>query len=371
VGLLLRSLSHLRSVDPGFEPHGLLNASLSVPNQRYDTPEKLNDFFDRLLQRVRTLPGVRAAGAINTLPLTGGGSTQPVAIEGRPVGPISEQPEVAVRVMTPGALEALRFRLVRGRDLRDSDRLKAQPVVLISEAMAKRFWPGEDAVGRRLTLSFYPGVSREVVGVVADVKLRGLDVTQPIEAIYVPFGQMPRGWMSLVVRTETPPQSLASAVRRAVRETDPEQPILELKTMEEHLGESLAHQSFSMRLLSVFAGLALLLAAVGIYSVLAYGVRRRKREIAIRMALGADRSAVVRLIVAQGMRPALLGLVIGAGGALALGSAMRSLVFGVTSRDPATFGFVAALLAVVALAACALPALRAARVQPNEALQEP
>jgi len=370
-GLLLRSLSHLRSVDPGFEPHGLLNASLSVPNQRYDTPEKLNDFFDRLLQRVRTLPGVRAAGAINTLPLTGGGSTQPVAIEGRPVGPISEQPEVAVRVMTPGALEALRFRLVRGRDLRDSDRLKAQPVVLISEAMAKRFWPGEDAVGRRLTLSFYPGVSREVVGVVADVKLRGLDVTQPIEAIYVPFGQMPRGWMSLVVRTETPPQSLASAVRRAVRETDPEQPILELKTMEEHLGESLAHQSFSMRLLSVFAGLALLLAAVGIYSVLAYGVRRRKREIAIRMALGADRSAVVRLIVAQGMRPALLGLVIGAGGALALGSAMRSLVFGVTSRDPATFGFVAALLAVVALAACALPALRAARVQPNEALQEP
>jgi predicted permease len=261
--------------------------------------------------------------------------------------------------------------MVSGRDFRDSDRLNAPPVVLISAAMAKRFWPGEDAIGRRLTLTFYPGVSREVVGVVADVKLRGLDVTQPVEAIYVPFGQMSRGWMSVVVRTETPPQSLASAVRRAVRETDPEQPILELKTMEEHLGESLAHQNFSMRLLSVFAGLALLLAAVGIYSVLAYGVRRRKREIAIRMALGADRSAVVRLIVAQGMRPALLGLVIGAGGALALGSAMRSLVFGVTSRDPATFAFVAALLAVVALAACALPALRAARVQPNEALQEP
>ncbi|HEX4440636.1 MAG TPA: ABC transporter permease [Thermoanaerobaculia bacterium] len=369
-GLLVRSLSRLRTVDPGFEPRGLLNMSLSIPDQRYDTPEKRAAFYDRLLQRVRALPGVDKAGAINTLPLTDGGSTQPIVIDGRPAGQLSEQPEVAVRVMTTGAIGALKFRLLRGRDFREADTQTSPPVVLVSESFAKRFWPGVDPIGHRVELTFRPGVSREVIGVVADVKLRGLDKALGAEALYVPHAQNPNSYMSVVVRTETPPQSLASAVTRALHEVDPEQPIMEIRTMEQHMGESLAHQNFSMRLLSVFAGLALVLAAVGIYSVLAYGVRRRKREIAIRMALGADRGDVLRLIVGQGMRPAGLGLAIGAGGALALGSVLRSLVFGVSARDPLTFGAVAALLAGVALAACALPALRATLVEPSEALQE-
>jgi predicted permease len=370
-GLLLRSLSRLRSVDPGFEPRGLLNMTLAIPDEKYNSPEKAAGFYDRLVQRIRALPGVSAAGAINTLPLTDGGSTQPIVIDGRPAGQLSEQPEVAVRVLSPGAIGALKFRLLRGRDFRDSDTTTSPGVVLISESMAKRFWPGTDPVGHHVELSFRPGILREVVGVVADVKLRGLDKTQGAEALYVPHPQMPWGYMSVVVRTETPPQSLTSAVTRALREIDPEQPIMEIKTMEQHMGESLAHQNFSMRLLAVFAGLALVLAAVGIYSVLAYGVRRRKREIAIRMALGADRANVLRLIVGQGMRPALIGLAIGAAGALALGSVLRSLVFGVSARDPMTFLSVAALLMAVALLACALPALRAARVEPSEALQEP
>lgn len=370
-GLLLRSLSQLRAVDPGFEPRGLLNMTLAIPSERYDKPEKVAGFYDRLLQRIRALPGVSAAGAINTLPLTNGGSTQPIVIDSRPAGQLSEQPEVAVRTMTTGAIGAMKFRLVRGRDFRDSDTTTSPAVVLVSESLAKRFWPGIDPVGHHVELSFRPGIQREVVGVVADVKLRGLDKSQGIEALYVPHSQTPSGYMSVVVRTETPPQSLTSAVTRALREIDPEQPIMEIKTMEQHMGESLAHQNFSMRLLSVFAGLALLLAGVGIYSVLAYGVRRRTREIAIRMALGADRPAVLRLIVGQGMRPALIGLAIGAGGALALGSVLRSLIFGVSARDPITFASVAVLLMAVALAACALPALRATRVEPSEALQEP
>jgi predicted permease len=370
-GLLVRSLSHLRSVDPGFEPRGLLNMTLSIPYERYDSDVKRAAFYERLLQRVRALPGVTAAGAINTLPLTDGGSTQPIVIDGHPAGTLSEQPEVAVRVMTPGAIPALKFRLQSGRDFRDSDTSTSPGVVLVSQSMAKRFWPGRDPIGHRVELTFHPGVSHEVIGVVADVKLRGLDKTQPIEALYLPHRQLAWGYMSVVVRTETPPQSLAPALTRALHEIDPEQPIMEMRTMEQHMGESLAHQNFSMRLFAVVAGLALVLAAVGIYSVLAYGVRRRKREIAIRMALGADRGAVLRLIVGQGMRPALLGLAIGAAGALALGSALRSLVFGVTARDPVTFGSVAALLMVVAVAACALPAMRASRVEPSEALQEP
>jgi putative ABC transport system permease protein len=236
--------------------------------------------------------------------------------------------------------------------------------------MAKRFWPGEDAVGKRLTLSFYPGVVRQVVGVVADVKLRGLAHTEPIAAIYAPHAQMPNSWMSLVVRTAVEPRSLGSAIAAAVQAVDPEQPVTGAETMEEHLGESLSHARFTMLLLAVFAALALLLSAVGIYSVLAYGVRRRTREIGIRMALGAQGTDVIRMVVLQGMRPTLIGLGIGLAGSLASGRALSSLVYGIRPTDPLTFAAVSALLAAVALAACALPAHRATRVEPTEALQE-
>ncbi|MEP6994970.1 MAG: ABC transporter permease, partial [Acidobacteriota bacterium] len=369
-GLLVRSLAKLRGVDPGFDPKNVLIGLVSIPESRYATPAARTAFYDRVLERVRALPGVAAAGAMNTVPLSGGGSTQPIAIEGRAAPALSEQPEVAVRVLTPGALTALRVALRRGRDFTAADSEKAQPAVLVSEAMAKRFWPGEDAVGKRLTLSFYPGVLRQVVGVVADVKLRGLAETQPIAAIYLPHTQMPVSSMSLIVRTAVEPRSLAASVAAAVQAVDPDQPVTGMKTMQEHLGESLTHARFTMLLLAVFAALALVLSAVGIFSVLSYGVRRRTREIGIRMALGAQRADVVRMVVLQGMRPTLIGLAIGLAGSLALGRALSSLVYGVRPADPLTFAAVSSILAVVALAACAIPARRATRVAPTEALQE-
>jgi putative ABC transport system permease protein len=369
-GLLVRSLGRLQRVDPGFEPKNVLHARLTLPGGKYPTPQSRTAFFERVLERVRALPGVEAAGAINVLPLTDGGSTQPVAIEGRPVVPLSEQPEVAVRVLYPGALPALRIRLREGRDFAATDTADSPPAVLISETMAKRFWPGESAVGKRLTLSFFPGVQREVVGVVADVKLRGLAKTEPISALYRPHSQMAFDWMALLVRTAQDPGSVSSAVREVVRAVDPDQPVLDVGTMEEHLGQTLSHPRFNMLLLGVFAILALGLSALGIYSVLSYAVRRRTREIGIRMALGANSRDVLRLIVLQGMRPALIGVAIGLVGALALGRALSSLVFGVRATDPITFVAAAGLLAAVALLACAVPAWRATRVHPTEALNE-
>jgi len=369
-GLLVRSLGRLQSVNPGFEPKNVLHARLMLPTGKYGTPQARAAFYERLLERVRALPGVEAAGAINTLPLTDGGSTQPVAIEGRPVVPLSEQPEVAVRIISPGTLPALRIRLLEGRDFSAADTADSPATVLISETMAKRFWPGESAVGKRLTLSFVPDVKREVVGVLADVKLRGLARPEPIAALYVPHAQIPSEWMALLVRTAQEPGSVASAVRGAVTALDPDQPVLEVGTMEEHLGATLSHPRFNMLLLAVFAALALTLSALGIYSVLSYAVRRRTREIGIRMALGANHRDVLRLIVLQGMRPALIGLAVGLAGALALGRALSSLVFGIKATDPATFVVAAALLGLVALAACAVPAWRASRVHPTEALNE-
>ncbi len=369
-GLLVRSLGRLRNVDPGFNPRNVLQARVSIPDEKYATPEALRSFYDRVLERVRALPGVTAAAAMNTLPLSGGGSTQPVAVEGRAAASLSEQPEVAVRIFTPGTLRTLGIALRSGRDFTEADTDKAPAAVLVSETMAKQFWPGEEAVGKRLTMTFYPGVVREVVGVVGDVKLRGLEKTSPIAALYVPYAQMPRSWMSLVVRTAQSPGSVGSAVEAAVHAVDPDQPVVDMKTMEEHLGASLAHARFSMLLLAVFAALALLLSSIGIYSVLAYAVKRRTREIGIRMALGADGGDLVRMVVFQGMRPALIGLAIGVAASLVLGRLLAGLVFGIAPTDPLTFAAASALLSGVALAACAVPAWRATRVEPTQALQE-
>jgi predicted permease len=369
-GLLLRSLGRLRGVDPGFDPSNVLRAHLSIPEHRYATDAARRGFYEQALERVRALPGVRSAGAINTLPLSPGGSTQPIAIEGAPTAALSEQPEVAVRVLAPGTLEALGIPLRRGRDVTAADRESAAAVVLVSEAMAKKFWPDQEALGKRLTMTFYPGVVREVVGVVGDVKLLGVARTDPVAALYVPHGQLPLSWMSLVARTEQDPRLLGPAVSAAVHAIDPDLAVVDVGTMEEYLGTSLSEARFRMLLLAVFAGLALLLSAVGIYSVLAYAVRSRTREFGIRMALGAEGSRLVRMVVSQGMRPALLGLAIGIAGSFALSRLLSTLLFGVAPTDLATFAAASALLAAVSLAACAVPAWRATRVAPTVALRE-
>lgn len=368
-GLMIRTLSRLRNVDPGLDPHNVLTMTFALSSTKYDKPAQQIAFYDRLLQRVRSLPGVVSAGAIDSLPLGNGGSTQPIAVDGQPALAMSEQPEVAVRVVEPGFCETMRIPLLQGRALSIADTADRPSVIVISQSMAKRFWLGENPIGKRLTMSFSPEKSREVVGVVGDVKGDGLDVLDPVATLYAPLAQQPTPYMSLVVRTSPPPNTLVSAVSGAVHEVDRAQPALDVITMDELVANSLSQQRFNMLLLSAFSGLALLLAAIGIYSVLAYSVRRRMREIGVRMALGAQRSDILRMILGQGARLALIGTGIGIAAALGLTRLMSSQLFGVTATDPVTFLSVAALIVLVALAACYIPARRATRVDPIIALR--
>jgi len=368
--LMIKSLGVLQRDDPGCDPHGVLTLVLGLPRQQYPEPRQQSAFFDRVLTRLRALPGVEAAATVDWLPLTEPGLNEPVAIAGRTTDALAEQPQVAVRLISPGYLRTLRIALRRGRDFTTADALDRPAVVLISESMARRFWPGEDPLGKRLILGIAPHVAQEVVGVVADVKVDGLRVAGPVPTVYQPMAQRPWPATTFVVRAKTRPESLVPAVARAIHAEDKDLPLLEVATLDSAVAAMLSQERFSMLLLSAFAGLALLLAAVGIYSVLTYTVGRRVQEIGVRMALGAQIRDVLRLVVVEGMRPTLLGIVLGLGAALALGRALASLFFGVSVADPILFGAAALLLAGVALLASAGPAWRAARVSPSEALQE-
>jgi putative ABC transport system permease protein len=377
-GLMLRTLMQLSSVRPGFDPNNVLTAALPVPATKFSGPAAQISFCDQVLRELRAMPGVESAGLIDSLPLDGGGSHQPVAVEGQPVVPMADQPEVDVRVISPGYLHAMRIPLVRGRDLNDADVVGRPPVVLISESLAKRFWPNENPIGKHVTLTFFPDAVREVAGVVGDVKQDSLVQSRPVEMLYWPVSQITappsETWrsfgLSLAVRTSADPTSVISAVTSAVHRVDPEMPVEQLVTMEGLISESLFPQRFNMLLLGAFAGLALVLAAVGIYSVLSYTVRRRVREIGIRMALGASHSDVLRMVVSDGMKPILLGIAIGLAAALALSRVVASLIFGVRATDPLTFAAVALLLVAVGLLATILPAYRATRVEPVRILRE-
>ena len=376
-GLMIRSLWLLSTLDAGFDPHGVLTMNLVVPNNKYSRPVDEIAFFDRALSKVRALPGVVSAGLIDDLPLNGG-SHQPVAIEGRPVQAMSDQPEVDTRTITPGYLSAMRIPVRRGRDLSGADGPERPAVVLISETMAKRFWPNEDPIGRHLTMTFYPDKVREIVGIVGDVKQDGMDTAGSSATVYLPAAQLSGSslgeWhsspMQLAVRTQSQPSNLVSAVTAMIHSIDSDQPVTDVITMDDLVDTSLSQRRFSMLLLAAFALLALLLAAVGIYSVLAFAVRRRVREIGIRVALGAEVKDILRLIVTEGMKPALIGLLLGVGGAFALGRVIASFIYGISAYDPLTFAAVAALLAAVALLASIIPAYRAARIEPTRALRE-
>jgi putative ABC transport system permease protein len=376
-GLMIRSLWLLSTLDAGFDPHGVLTMNLVVPNNKYSRPVDEIAFFDRVLSKVRALPGVVSAGLIDDLPLNGG-SHQPVAIEGRPVQAMSDQPEVDTRTITPGYLSAMRIPVRRGRDLSGADGPERPAVVLISETMAKRFWPNEDPIGKHLTMTFYPDKVREIVGIVGDVKQDGMDTAASSATVYLPAAQLSGSslgeWhsspMQLAVRTQSQPSNLVSAVTAMIHSIDSDQPVTDVITMDDLVDTSLSQRRFSMLLLAAFALLALLLAAVGIYSVLAFAVRRRVREIGIRVALGAEVKDILRLIVTEGMKPALIGLLLGVGGAFALGRVIASFIYGISAYDPLTFAAVAALLAAVALLASIIPAYRAARIEPTRALRE-
>ena len=376
-GLMIRSLRQLQNVAPGFESHGVLTMTAAVARAKFPEPEQQIQFFDQVLLRIRALPGVESAGVVDDIPLDNGGSHQPIQIEGRPVVAMADQPEVDVRAISPGYMAAMHIPVLRGRDFGDQDVVGRPATVLISQSMAEHFWPGEDPIGKRLTLTFSPDHVREVVGIVGDVKLDGLDQQRPSTALYVPLEQFSKssalGWssfsMTFVVRATVAPSSMVSAVKNAIHDVDRNMPVRDIFTMDDMVSKSLSQPRFNMFLLGVFAGVAALLAAIGIYSVLSYSVRQRVPEIGIRLALGARLGDVLRMVVFEGMKPALLGVGIGMVAALALGRVVSSLVYQVKPSDPITFAAVAILLGLIALVACLIPAYRASKVDPVVALR--
>jgi putative ABC transport system permease protein len=369
-GLMIRSLWLLNSVNPGFDARNVLTAWISLSESRYPKPDAPVQFFDKLLARVRALPGVESAAIVTVLPLGGDGNSWPVAIVGHPQVQMSEQPQVQGDVITPGYLRTMRIPVVRGRDFTDADRKGAPAVVLVSEAMARRLWPGEDPIGQRLTTAFFPDAVREVVGIVKDVKERELTAAGTA-SMYLPLAQLPVNGGAIVLRTRTGvPEALTPSLTAAVHEIDPDQPLVDVIPMDMVVAHSMSDRRTTMYLLAAFAAFALLLAAVGLYSVLAYGVRRRVREIGIRMALGADGRGVVRMVMRDALRPTVIGVVVGLAAAVAIRRVVASLLFGVSPGDPLTFAAVAGLLLSVALVASALPAYWATRVDPIRALRD-
>jgi predicted permease len=375
-GLMLRSLSKLHNVDPGFDPKGVLAVIPAVSRTTFSGPAQQVGFFQQVLANARALPGVESAALADDLPMTGG-SNQPIAIEGRPAQAMADQPEVSVRIVSPGYLKTMRIPVIRGRDFGTEEDAPNGTAILISEAMARRFWPNEDPVGKHLRLTFFPDRMREIVGVVGDIKDDGLN--QPATAmLYTPFAQITapptEAWRSfpvwVVIRASGSPAGMLSSLNGAIHQVSAQMPILSSTTMDETVGQTLAQDRFTTMLLGTFAGLALFLAAIGIYSVLAYSVRRRVREIGIRMALGARLADVLRMVMIEGMKPTSVGLALGIAGSLALGRVLSTLIFGVKPTDLITFAGVSGLLLTVGLFACLLPAYRATQIQPMKTLRD-
>jgi putative ABC transport system permease protein len=363
--VMLRSLVALRTVDAGFDSQGVLTMRVSLPDTRYPKPAQRTAFFDTALERLRALPGVTAAGAIDDLPLMGG-SVQPIVVEGRPELLPRDQPTVQVRALTPGYLRAMSIPVVRGRDVEPGD----VEVLLVSRGAATLLWGDGDPIGQRVTLPLVSRtLARQVVGIVADVKQDGV-TERPQPTVYSYTRERSSARLTLVARTSLPPGSLAPVAVGVIRALDPEQPVQEVRTMVEVRDALLSSQRLSALLLGLFAALALALATVGIYSVLSYIVRGRSREIGIRSALGAQSRDVVRMVVREGMTPALVGIAAGTLAALLASLSLERLVFGVSASDPLTLTAVGSLLAIVALLASLVPAYRAARVAPSTALRD-
>jgi len=363
-GVMFQSLMALRNDDAGFDLENVLTMDLTLAATRYPTNSQRVTFFDTMLQRVRALPGVEAAGTIDSLPFLGG-SVQPIVLEGHAELLPRDQPTVEVRQITPGYLRTMRIPLLRGRDVSEND----VEVMLVSRGAAKLLWGTDDPIGRRVTLPLMDRMLlRNVVGIVGDVK-QGELADAPAPTVY--HYSRDRDWRfsTLVIRTTVPPATLSLPAAAVIRAIDPEQPIEDVRTMLQVRDERLTAQRFSALLLGIFSGVAVLLASVGIYSVLSYIVRGRSREIGIRTALGARTSDVLRLVIVEGMSPALIGIVAGTIAALASAKILERLVFGVSASDPLTLAAVAATLALVALIASLVPAYRASRLDPLKVLR--
>jgi putative ABC transport system permease protein len=365
-GLLIKSFTRLMSVDPGVEPAHVLTTKLALPAEKYADGDARARFHQEVLERVSRLPGVEAAGVTSHLAVEEFGTNGTPVIEGKTYPP-NQNPLIEYRVVSPDYFRALGVRLLRGRYLDERDTKATPPVVVVNDAMARQIWGGEDPLGKRV----FGNPWATVVGVVADVKNVGLTAGARPE-LYTSFAQgLSRRTqnVTLVVRSRLDPAALAAAVRREVRAVDPAQPVYDVRTMRAVLDDTVSDRRLNMTLLGTLAALSFVLAVVGIYGVMSYTVTQHTREIGIRMALGAQASDILRLVVGRGMFLTALGVALGAAGSLALTRFIAAMLFGVKATDAATFAAIAALLAAVALLACLVPARRATRVDPMIALR--
>jgi putative ABC transport system permease protein len=367
-GLLIKSFYRVLSVDPGFAPERVLTINLSLTDSRYPTPRQKTAFFTDVLRRVETLPGVRSAALADSLPLTP--YRVRMIIHSQVVAPDAALPSTSIVMMSrltvsPGYFYTLGIPVLKGRTFTDRDNEQSQRVAVVNESLARHLWPKEDPIGKQLPL---PDQKLTVVGVVGDTRHEGL--SQDVESeIYVPYLQQTDNSMQLALRTASEPASLVSAVRAQVMAIDPAQPIYHVSTLQQTLSDSLASRRFNMLLLGLFAGIALALATVGIYGVMAFSVTQRTHEIGIRMALGAERASVLSLIVGQGLRLTVAGVILGLAGAWGLTRFLASFLYGVRPTDVFTFALVSIALVVVSILASYIPARRATKVDPIVALR--
>jgi putative ABC transport system permease protein len=369
-GLMMKSFVRLVGADPGFNAESVLTMELSLPYAKYREAGQREAFYRQLLERVEALPGVETAGAVNHLPLGGSNTSTSFLVAGVPEPPPGQDFDGRWRICSPHYFRALGMTLLEGRAFVDQDMAGAQPVVIVNETLARKYWPNESAIGKRIRFTGDPARNpwMHVIGVVRDVKHKlDLEVTPEY---YLPHAQDAWGEMLLVARTHGEPTALASAIRGEVWKLDKDQPVSRIRTMEQVSAESVMVQRHSVVALGVFATLALLLAAVGLYGVMSYTVTQRTNEIGIRVALGANPRDVMKLVIIQGMVLVLIGVAVGSLASLGLARLIETLLFDVEPTDPLTFGASAALLAIVALLACWIPARRAAKVDPMVALRQ-
>ena len=369
-GLLIQSLLRLRDINPGFKSENMLTMNVTLPGVKYPKSANWITFYRNLIDRLEALPGVQGAGVTSVLPFSGNFDGRSLAVEDHPKPP-GEEISVDLYITTPGYLRTMAIPLVKGRELAEQDSETALMVALINGTMARELWPNQDPLGKRIK---FPGSEkrpqpwRTIVGVVSDVNQFALDKKPPMQ-IYLAEAQYPTSFMTLVVRTVSDPKTMIASVREEIRAIDPDQAVYGIATMEQLLSDSISLRRFSMLLLIVFAAVALTLAALGIYGVVSFSVSQRTHEIGIRMALGATRGDIVKLVVSQGMALTLGGVATGLIAAFGLTRLMTSLLYGVSATDPLTFAVISVILTGVALGACFVPARRATNVDPMVALR--
>jgi putative ABC transport system permease protein len=390
-GLLLRSFYRLQQVNPGFKYERVLSFLIDLPQRKYATEQQQTAFYKNLSEKLRGLPGVETVGFSSQIPLDNTGWQTTFLIEGRPALPPGERPSMEVTVASPEYFYALGIPLLRGRYFNEQDNrdhLRGRDLsglsqgqqwaaglntIIVDEEFARRYWPNEDPIGKRIRLPWGQQPARQplltVVGVVARLKLNRLNEREGFVQVYLPALQATSGDFAVVIKTTREPEDIVAAARRHVFELDPEQPIYDVRTLTQMRDNSLAPERLNLMLLSAFAAVALLLAAIGLYGVISFSVTQRTHEIGIRMALGAQGGDVLKMVIKQGMRLGVIGVAIGLLASFALTRLMASLLFGVSAHDPSTFAVIALLLTSVALLACWIPARRATKVDPMVALR--